>query len=51
MVLQQQAGLLLTVFALPEPNQRSLEEVSGEHEARVAHEARGKIAVHAAEAV
>ncbi len=45
------AGLLLTVFTLPEPNQRSLEEVSGEHEARVAHEERGKIAVHAAEAV
>jgi len=34
------AGLLLTVFTLPEPNQRSLEEVSGEHEARAAHEER-----------
>src|SRR5437667_4218524 len=34
------AGLLLTVFTLPEPNQRSLEEVSGEHEARIAHEER-----------
>ena len=43
------AGLLLTIFTLPEPNQRSLEEVSGEHEARAAHEERGKIAVHAAE--
>ena len=34
------AGLLLTVFTLPEPNQRSLEEVSGEHDARKAHEVR-----------
>ena len=34
------AGLLLTIFTLPEPNQRSLEEVSGEHEARAAHEER-----------
>ena len=45
------AGLLLTVFTLPEPNQRSLEEVSGEHEARVAHEERvtsgeGVVAAH-----
>ncbi len=31
------AGLLLTVFTLPEPNQRSLEDVSHEHAARVAH--------------
>jgi MFS transporter, PHS family, inorganic phosphate transporter len=43
------AGLLLTIFTLPEPNQRSLEEVSGEHEARAAHEERWKIAVPAAE--
>jgi PHS family inorganic phosphate transporter-like MFS transporter len=43
------AGLLLTIFTLPEPNQRSLEEVSGEHEARAAHMERGKIAVPAAE--
>ena len=34
------AGLFLTVFTLPEPNQRSLEEISGEHEARSAHEER-----------
>jgi PHS family inorganic phosphate transporter-like MFS transporter len=34
------AGLLLTIFTLPEPNQRSLEEVSGEHAARAAHEER-----------
>jgi MFS family permease len=45
------AGLLLTVFTLPEPNQRSLEEVSGEHEARAAHEERATnservVAVH-----
>jgi PHS family inorganic phosphate transporter-like MFS transporter len=33
-------GLLLTFFTLPEPNGRSLEEVSGEHEARAAHKAR-----------
>ncbi|HET9919107.1 MAG TPA: MFS transporter [Ktedonobacteraceae bacterium] len=26
-------GLFLTIFTLPEPNQRSLEEISGEHEA------------------
>ena len=44
------AGLVLTVFTLPEPNQRSLEEISGEHEARSAHEERGKIAVQAAKA-
>lgn len=34
------AGLLLTIFTLPEPNQRSLEEISDEHAARVAHEER-----------
>jgi MFS transporter, PHS family, inorganic phosphate transporter len=34
------AGLLLTVFTLPEPNQRSLEEISDEHAARAAHEER-----------
>jgi len=31
------AGLLLTVFTLPEPNQRSLEEISDEHRVRAAH--------------
>jgi MFS transporter, PHS family, inorganic phosphate transporter len=34
------AGLLLTIFTLPEPNQRSLEEISDEHAARAAHEER-----------
>jgi MFS transporter, PHS family, inorganic phosphate transporter len=34
------AGLLLTVFTLPEPNQRSLEEISDEHAVRAAHEGR-----------
>ena len=34
------AGLLLTLFTLPEPNQRSLEDISGEHAARTAHEER-----------
>ena len=34
------AGLALTFFTLPEPNGRSLEEVSGEHEARTAHRVR-----------
>jgi MFS family permease len=34
------AGLLLTIFTLPEPNQRSLEEISDEHAARTAHEER-----------
>ncbi len=32
------AGLLLTIFTLPEPNQRSLEEISDEHTLRTAHE-------------
>jgi PHS family inorganic phosphate transporter-like MFS transporter len=32
------AGLLLTIFTLPEPNQRSLEEISDEHAVRAAHE-------------
>jgi PHS family inorganic phosphate transporter-like MFS transporter len=31
-------GLLLTIFMLPEPNQRSLEEISDEHSLRAAHE-------------
>lgn len=31
------AGLLLTLFTLPEPNQRSLEEISDEHAVRAAH--------------
>ncbi len=36
------AGLLLTVFTLPEPNQRSLEEISDEHAVRAAHVEREK---------
>ncbi len=31
-------GLLLTIFLLPEPNQRSLEEISNEHEVLGRHE-------------
>jgi len=34
------SGLLLTLFTLPEPNQRSLEDISDEHAARTAHEER-----------
>ena len=34
------AGLVLTVITLPEPNQRSLEEISDEHTIRAAHEER-----------
>lgn len=34
------AGLLLTIFTLPEPNQRTLEEISDEHAVRAAHEER-----------
>lgn len=33
-------GLVLTLFTLPEPNQRSLEEISGEHTVRAAHRER-----------
>ncbi|HZU68894.1 MAG TPA: MFS transporter [Ktedonobacteraceae bacterium] len=33
-------GLLLTIFLLPEPNQRSLEEISDEHAAMAAHRER-----------
>ncbi len=33
-------GLVLTFFTLPEPNQRSLEEISDEHAVRAAHEER-----------
>jgi MFS family permease len=33
-------GLVLTVLTLPEPNQRSLEEISDEHSARTAHQER-----------
>lgn len=33
-------GLVLTLFTLPEPNQRSLEEISDEHAVRTAHEER-----------
>jgi MFS transporter, PHS family, inorganic phosphate transporter len=34
------AGLVLTVFTLPEPNQRSLEDISDEHAVKSAHEKR-----------
>jgi len=34
------AGLLLTFFTLPEPNQRTLEEISDEHAVKAAHEER-----------
>ncbi len=34
------AGLALTFFTLPEPNQRTLEEISDEHAVRSAHEER-----------
>jgi MFS transporter, PHS family, inorganic phosphate transporter len=34
------AGLALTIFTLPEPNQLSLEEISDEHAVRAAHEER-----------
>ncbi len=34
------AGLVLTVLTLPEPNQRSLEEISDEHTVRAAHQER-----------
>jgi MFS transporter, PHS family, inorganic phosphate transporter len=34
------AGLVLTMITLPEPNQRSLEEISDEHTVRAAHEER-----------
>ena len=34
------AGLLLTALTLPEPNQRSLEEISDEHNVRVEHKER-----------
>jgi PHS family inorganic phosphate transporter-like MFS transporter len=38
------AGLLLTLFTLPEPNQRTLEDISDEHTARAAHEKRVAVA-------
>jgi len=38
------AGLLLTLFTLPEPNQRTLEEISDEHVARAAHKERELVA-------
>lgn len=38
------AGLLLTLFTLPEPNQRSLEEISDEHAVRAAHKERDLVA-------
>lgn len=34
------AGLVLTLFMLPEPNQRTLEDISDEHAVRAAHEER-----------
>ena len=34
------AGLLLTILTLPEPNQRSLEEISDEHKVKSAHQER-----------
>jgi hypothetical protein len=34
------AGLALTVFTLPEPNQRSLEDISDEHAMKAAHQER-----------
>ncbi|MEO8971052.1 MAG: MFS transporter [Ktedonobacteraceae bacterium] len=34
------AGLILTFLTLPEPNQRSLEEISDEHNVRAEHEVR-----------
>jgi len=37
-------GLLLTLFTLPEPNQRSLEDISDEHAVRAAHEERELVA-------
>lgn len=38
------AGLLLTVFTLPEPNQRSLEEISDEHAVLAEHKERVAVA-------
>ncbi len=38
------AGLFLTLFTLPEPNQRTLEDISGEHVARAAHQERELVA-------
>ena len=37
------AGLLLTIFTLPEPNQRSLEEISDEHAVKAFHEEREQV--------
>jgi len=37
------AGLLLTIFTLPEPNQRSLEEISDEHNIKAVHEGREQV--------
>ena len=34
------AGLFLTLFTLPEPNQRTLEDISDEHAAKAAHKER-----------
>src|SRR2546425_5733777 len=37
------AGLVLTVLTLPEPNQRSLEDISDEHTVRAAHMERERV--------
>jgi hypothetical protein len=37
------AGLILTALTLPEPNQRSLEEISDEHIVKAAHEERQQV--------
>lgn len=39
------AGLVLTILTLPEPNQRSLEEISDEHTIRAAHQERTPVLV------
>lgn len=39
------AGLVLTILTLPEPNQRSLEEISDEHTVRAAHQERTPVLV------
>jgi PHS family inorganic phosphate transporter-like MFS transporter len=39
------AGLALTIFTLPEPNQRSLEEISDEHTIRATHQERVSVLV------
>src|SRR6266566_2254051 len=39
------AGLVLTLLTLPEPNQRSLEDISDEHNVRAAHMERERVLV------